>query len=88
MLQSNMLVPMPRGLTWPIWLDLSILDTNNLGNKRVHAFAKSISLKVNREVKLEFELAYYDATVQHVCYNSTTQLAAALKYTNCISTER
>ena len=33
-------------------------------NKGVHTFPKGIGPKVNVIVKLEFQLVYYDATVQ------------------------
>ena len=33
------------------------------GDKRVHAFAKGISQKVNAIERVEFELSYYDVTV-------------------------
>ena len=36
------------------------------GDKGVHTFPKSISLKVNVIVRLEFELAYYNVADQHV----------------------
>ena len=35
-------------------------------DKRVHAFAKGISSKVNVIARLEFELVYYDSTVHYV----------------------
>ena len=34
-------------------------------DKGVHAFPKRISPKVNKIERLEFELAYYESTVQH-----------------------
>ena len=34
----------------------------------VHTFAKGISLEVNIITQLEFELTYYNITVQHVSY--------------------
>ena len=37
-------------------------------DKGVHAFPKGISLKVNVIAWLEFELTYYDVTVQHVSH--------------------
>ena len=37
-------------------------------DKGVHAFPKSISLKVNIIVQLGFELAYYDVEVQDVSH--------------------
>ena len=37
----------------------------------VHAFLLVISLKENIIVWLEFELAYFEATVQHFCHYST-----------------
>ena len=38
---------------------------------RVHAFSKSISLKVNVIALLDFELTYYDVIVQYVSQNAT-----------------
>ena len=38
--------------------------------KTVHAFLKSINLKANVIVRLEFELTYYHVTVQHVSHNA------------------
>ena len=38
-------------------------------NKGVHNIPKGISPKVNRIVRLEFELTYYDDAVQHVSHN-------------------
>ena len=35
-------------------------------DKEVNNFAKGINPKVNVIVRLEFELAYYDVTVQHI----------------------
>ena len=42
-----------------------------VGSKRVHTVLKCISLEVNVIARLEFELAYYDLTVQHVNHYST-----------------
>ena len=36
------------------------------GNQRVHTLPKGMRSKVNVIVRLEFELAYYDVSVQHV----------------------
>ena len=38
--------------------------THSLENKRVHAFLKSICLKVTVIARLEFERTYYDSAVQ------------------------
>ena len=40
--------------------------THCWGDKGVHAFAKTINLKVNVTVQLEFELIYFEAEVQHI----------------------
>ena len=36
-----------------------------MGDKRIHAFPKSISLKMNEMAQLEFELASYDIPVHY-----------------------
>ena len=36
--------------------------------KSLHTIPKSISSKVNAQVPLEFELAYYDVAFQHINY--------------------
>ena len=41
------------------------------GDKGVYAFPKSINPKVNVIAWLEFELAYYDVTVQHFNHYTT-----------------
>ena len=38
----------------------------NCGHKEVHSFHEDISPKVNVTARLEFKLAYYDITVQHI----------------------
>ena len=38
---------------------------DNNGDKGLHTFPKSISLKLNVVARLEFELAYFEAVVQH-----------------------
>ena len=45
-------------------------------DKSVPTFLKCINLKVNIIVWLEFEMAYYDVTVQHIshCATGTTLL--------------
>ena len=45
--------------------------TNGSGDTEVHAFFKSISPKENIIVWLEFELTYYDVTVQHYNHYAT-----------------
>ena len=42
--------------------------------KGVHPFPKGISQKVIVIMWTEFELAYYDVIVQHVCYSDTETL--------------
>ena len=42
--------------------------THNRGAKGIHTFLKGIIPKVNIIAQLEFELAYYDVTVQYVSY--------------------
>ena len=42
--------------------------------KVVHTFFKSISPKVNITARLEFELTYYDVTIQHVSNYATGTL--------------
>ena len=42
-----------------------------MGDKGVHAFPKSIYLKVNVIARLTFELAYNDVVVQHVSHYTT-----------------
>ena len=37
-------------------------------DKGIHTFPKGISLKVNAIMLLEFELAYYNVTAQHVSH--------------------
>ena len=49
-------------------------------NKRVHAFPKYISLKVNLIAQLEFELAYYDVVVPHI--NPYTMGDSLIYWTN------
>ena len=39
-----------------------------MGDKGVHTFHKSISLKVNIIVQSKFELTYYDVVVQYVSH--------------------
>ena len=41
------------------------------GDKRVHTFPKNISPNVSVMVRLEFELAYNNVTVQHVSHYAT-----------------
>ena len=43
-----------------------MLFNPKLGNKAVHAFHKSIYLKVNEIARQEFELAFYNLAVWHV----------------------
>ena len=43
-------------------------------NKRVHAFPKSIALKVNVITWLEFELADFNVAVKLVSHNATVTL--------------
>ena len=43
----------------------STILTCSWEDKQVHAFPKGTCPKVNIIVRLEFELAYYDSTVQH-----------------------
>ena len=40
-------------------------------NKRVHSFLKCVRPKVNVIAELEFELAYYDVTDQHISHSGT-----------------
>ena len=42
--------------------------THSWGDNRVYTFPKSISLKVNTIVQLEFELTYYNVTIQLISY--------------------
>ena len=39
--------------------------THNWEDKKIHTFLKDICPKVNVIARLEFELAYYNSTVQH-----------------------
>ena len=39
-----------------------------MGDKRIDTLPKDISLKVNVRERLEFELSYYNVTVQHVSH--------------------
>ena len=41
-----------------------------MGMREVHIFLKSINPKVNVMERLEFELAYFDITVEHVSHYS------------------
>ena len=43
-------------------------------DKEVHAFPKSITLKVNLIARLEFELTYYNVAVQHISNYATSTL--------------
>ena len=45
--------------------------TYNWRNKRVHTYLKFISPKVNVIERLEFELSYFDATIQHFIHYAT-----------------
>ena len=45
--------------------------THSCKGKKVHAFPKSTSLKVNVIAQLEFELTYYIVTVQYASHNAT-----------------
>ena len=45
-----------------------LFKTHSWRGKRVHAFPKGISPKVNVIVGLEFELAYYDVAVKQVSH--------------------
>ena len=49
----------------------AVLFNPQLGNKGVHTFPKSISSKVNEITRLVFELAYFEATVQHFSYEDS-----------------
>ena len=49
-----------------------------------HAFPKSISWKVNMIARLEFELAYFEATVQHVSHYTTGTHFIDLKHFFCV----
>ena len=40
--------------------------------KEFHAFPKGINPKVNKMAQLEFELAYFEAAVQHISHDATT----------------
>ena len=58
--------------SWVIWCQIylgrrKVVVLFNLPGKisGVHAFPKSMSLKVNVIVWLEFELVYYDVAVRH-----------------------
>ena len=42
-----------------------------MGDKRVHSFPKSISLKVNIIARFGFELAYFDTVFQHLRHYDT-----------------
>ena len=50
--------------------------TSNLiwGYKRVYTHPKGICSKVNVIALLDFELAYYDVTVQHISHYATESL--------------
>ena len=45
--------------------------THSWRDKEAHTFPKDISLKLNVIERLEFELAYFEATVQHFSYYAT-----------------
>ena len=45
--------------------------THCWGDKEVHTFPKGISPKVNVLARLEFELAYYDVTIQYISPHTT-----------------
>ena len=49
-----------------------ILFNLRLGNEGLHRFAKGISPEENAIVRLEFELAYFEAVVQHLCHYATS----------------
>ena len=42
--------------------------TYSLGDKEIHTFSKGISLNVDIILRLELELAYFEAVVQHFCH--------------------
>ena len=56
---------------------LSLLNNNatvqlvSTGNKGIHTFPDGISLKVSIITPLEFELPYYDITVQLISHYAT-----------------
>ena len=56
--------------------------TYSWGDKGLNTFLKVINPKVNIIVQLEFELAYYDVTVQHINYYTmwTIVNATSLKH--------
>ena len=45
-----------------------------MAEKGVHAFPKGISPEMNVIVRLEFELAFYDVTVDHASHYATGNL--------------
>ena len=47
---------------------------NPKGDKGVHAIPKGISPRVNVMIWLDFELAYFKATVQHFSHYATETL--------------
>ena len=54
----------PKGISSKVNLDGGV-------NKGVHTFPKSVSSNVNVIARLEFELAYFEAAVQHISYYAT-----------------
>ena len=42
-----------------------------MGVKRVHAFSRGISPKVNVITRSEFDLTYFEAEVQYFCHKAT-----------------
>ena len=52
------------------------------GNKRIHAFPKGISSKVNVIARLELELAHFKAAVEH--FNHCTKLFLVIILTKYI----
>ena len=53
--------------------------THNCEDKRIIPFPRGISLKVNVIVQLDFNLAYYNVTVQHVSHDTPGTLPDVIK---------
>ena len=53
------------------------------GIRKVIPFPKGVSPKVNVIARLEFELAYYDVTIQNVSHYTTSPRSAVAKVLDC-----
>ena len=59
---------------------------NIQGHKLVHTIIKGISPTANEAERLEFELAYFEAAVQHISYDYLVILTCVMQNLAFIST--